>query len=258
MTVTAQESIVALRASHERIKALVEPMDEAALLAPSAHEWSIAEVLSHLGSQAEILGTFFDASVAGEPVPGFEIAQPIWDAWNAKSPVAQRDDSIAVNEAQVRALEGLDAAAADAFRMDFVGRELDLAGYVGIRLNEHAVHAWDVEVALDPDATIAPSAVAILLDGVGSVAARGGKGSSEPYSVRVGTTDPARDLVVTVGEHVAIEPAEADARYDGAVDLPAEAFVRLVFGRLDPERTPEHSESGMRGLADLRSVFPGV
>jgi uncharacterized protein (TIGR03083 family) len=257
MTGSAQVSIAALRASHERLRALVEPMDEAALLAPSAHDWSIAEVLSHLGSQAEILGTFFDAIVAGEPVPGFEIAQPIWDAWNAKSPVAQRDDSLAANEKQIRAIEALDPAAAEAFRMDFIGRQLDLTGYVGIRLNEHAVHAWDVEVALDPAATIAPSAVAILVDGVGAVAARAGKGSPEPYSVRVGTTDPARDLVVNVGEQVSIEAADADARYDGAIDLPAEAFVRLVFGRLDPDHTPEHSESGARGVADLRAVFPG-
>jgi hypothetical protein len=138
-----------------------------------------------------------------------------------------------------------------------VGRELDLPAAVGVRLNEHAVHTWDVEAALDPAATLAPSAVPILIDGVGAVAARAGKGGTEPYAVRVGTTDPARDLVVTVGEQVSIDPAEADTHYDGAVDLPAEAFVRLVFGRLDPSRTPAHSESGARGLADLRTVFPG-
>lgn len=257
MTATADDTIAALRASHERLRALVEPLDEAALRGPSAHDWSIAEVLSHLGSQAEIMGAFVDAAVAGEPSPGFEIAPPIWEKWNAKSPVQQRDDSLAANDAGLRTLESLDATAAEAVRVPFIGRELDLAAFAALRLNEHAVHAWDVEVALDPTATIAPSAVEILLDSLGFVAARAGKGSSEPYAVRIGTTDPARDLVVSVGESVSIEPADADSRYDGAVDLPAEAFVRLVFGRLYPATTPEHSESGTRGLADLRTAFPG-
>lgn len=257
MSGTAHEAIAALRESHERIRALVEPMDEVALRAPSAHEWSIAEVLSHLGSQAEILGAFSDAVIAGEEPPGFEIAPPIWEAWNAKGPVAQRDDSIAANEAQLQKLEGLDAAAVERFRLPLMGRDFDLAGFATLRLNEHAVHAWDVEVAVDPTATIAPSAVALLLDGLGAVAARGGKGSVDPYSVRVGTADPARDLVVTVGDAVSIEDADTEGRYDGAVDLPAEAFVRLVYGRLDPDHTPAFSESGTRGLTDLRAVFPG-
>ena len=257
MSGTAQQAISALRESHERIRALVEPMDEVALRAPSAHVWSIAEVLSNLGSQAEIFGAFSDAVIEGKEPPGFEIAPPIWEAWKAKGPVAQRDDSIAANEAQLQKLESLDVAAAERFRLPMMGREFDLASYVALRLNEHAVHAWDVEVAADPTATIAPSAVALLLDGLGAVAARGGKGSVDPFSVRVGTTDPARDLIVTVGDAVSIEDADTEGRYDGAVDLPAEAFVRLVYGRLDPERTPPFSESGTRGLADLRSAFPG-
>jgi hypothetical protein len=44
----------------------------------------------------------------------------------------------------------------------------------------------------------------------------------------------------------------------GAPDLtlPAEAFIRLVYGRLDPEHTP--SFDGDPELLDsLRSVFPG-
>jgi hypothetical protein len=38
--------------------------------------------------------------------------------------------------------------------------------------------------------------------------------------------------------------------------LPAEAFCRLVYGRLDPDHTPPFS--GDAALLDaLRSVFPG-
>jgi hypothetical protein len=40
------------------------------------------------------------------------------------------------------------------------------------------------------------------------------------------------------------------------LELPAEAFVRLVYGRLDPAHTPP--VSGTADLDELRSVFPGV
>ena len=74
----------------------------------------------------------------------------------------------------------------------------------------------------------------------------------------MGTSGPARDFVVSVADPVSVEIPDPDASYDGAIDLPAEAFVRLVYGRLDPDHTPEVTESGARGLADLRRVFPGV
>lgn len=40
------------------------------------------------------------------------------------------------------------------------------------------------------------------------------------------------------------------------VELPAEAFIRLVYGRLDAARTPTVRTEGIE-LDDLRAVFPG-
>jgi hypothetical protein len=137
------------------------------------------------------------------------------------------------------------------------GMDLDIVGLLRMRLGEQAVHAWDVAVMSDPAATVDAGAVALLVDSLERTAARGGKPQGETFRVRVGTTNPQRDLVVSVGVAVAISPAEPDDSYDGSVDLPAEAFLRLVYGRLDPDHAPTHAESGSRGLADLRSVFPG-
>jgi len=39
------------------------------------------------------------------------------------------------------------------------------------------------------------------------------------------------------------------------LELPAEAFVRLVYGRLDPDHTPR--VDGDFDLESLRHVFPG-
>ena len=40
--------------------------------------------------------------------------------------------------------------------------------------------------------------------------------------------------------------------------IPGEAFLRLVYGRLDPEHSPDVDLTGAVALDDLRGVFPGV
>jgi hypothetical protein len=40
------------------------------------------------------------------------------------------------------------------------------------------------------------------------------------------------------------------------VRLPAEAFLRLVYGRLDPDHTPPVSPQDVE-LGTLRAMFPG-
>jgi uncharacterized protein (TIGR03083 family) len=255
---TARSYIAAMRASHERTSALVAGLDAAGIEAPSYDsDWSIGQVLSHLGSQAQIFELFLEAGLGEHPVPGSEVFGPIWDVWNAKTPLEWRDDSLAANGVEVAKYESLDDATIESFRISMFGMDLDLAGLLRMRLSEHAAHTWDIEVALDPTATVAADAVELLVDGLGSTAARGGRPQGETFRVRVGTTGPQRDLVVSVGETVTIDPAEPDDSYDGSVDLPAEAFLRLVYGRLDRAHTPEFTESGARGLADLRAVFPG-
>jgi uncharacterized protein (TIGR03083 family) len=257
--VSAREHIAALRASTDRLAGLVSGMDETALTSPSYDTgWSIGQVLSHLGSQAEGFELFLDAAIAGDPVPGGEVFHPIWAEWDAKSPRQWRDDLLRFDEAHVARFESLDDATVESFAISFFGMDLDLAGFARMRLSEHAVHTWDVEVMLDPSATVASDAVSIMVDDLHRVVARTGKPADRPYRVRIGTSGPHRDLVVHAADPVTIETSEPDDTYDGSLDLPAEAFLRLVYGRLDPDHTPEHSESGTRGLTDLRAVFPGV
>ena len=255
----AREHIAALRTSHDHLAALVADLDEQQLQAPSYDdEWSIGQVLSHLGSQSEIFELFLEAVLDGRPAPGGEVFPPIWDVWNAKAPLQWRDDWREASEKHVARFEALTDEEIERFSMDFFGRTLDLVGFLRMRLSEQAVHAWDVEVMGTPTAEVSPTAVPLLVDHLDFVVARTADGSGGPYRVRVGTRHPVRDLVVEVGDPVVVRTAEPDDSYDGSVDLPAEAFLRLVYGRLDVDRTPEHSESGSRGLADLRLVFPGV
>jgi hypothetical protein len=51
--------------------------------------------------------------------------------------------------------------------------------------------------------------------------------------------------------------AEAGApAVDGEIQLPAEALLRLFYGRLDPDHTPAYTAEAIE-LDRLRAVFPG-
>jgi len=247
--------IHALRSSHNRFAALVSPLDATAVQRPSYDtEWSIAQVASHLGSQAEIFGLFLDAGASGGDAPGPERFGPIWDRWNALAPAQQVAESLAANGRFVARVQGLGAAERDSFALAAFGRQVDLGGLLAMRLGEHAVHTWDVAVALDPAAVLAPDATALLVDTLPELAARTGKAGEPAAELSVGTDDPARRFRLSLGEQVTLSSDDAPGAAD--LRLPAEAFVRLCYGRLDPQHTPPGVEGGAL-LTRLREVFPG-
>jgi uncharacterized protein (TIGR03083 family) len=248
--------IGALRHSHDRLEAIVEPLDLGQLEQPSyASKWSIAQVLSHLGSQAEIFGLWLDASLSGTEPPSREAFGPIWDSWNARSPQAQAADALHTDQIALEQMESLDEDQLAGLHLNLFGMDLDAAGLARIRVGEHAVHTWDVAVALDPAATIAPDAAGLLVDTLDQLAARTGKADGKQRRLLVTTTDPDRQFVLETGEAVTLTPAD-DAEGLPELRLPAEALVRLVYGRLDSAHTPP-AESSEVDLDELRPLFPG-
>ncbi len=256
MESSPQAWIGALRHSHDALRATVEPLDEARLRQQSyASDWSIAQVLSHLGSGAEIFGLFLDAGLSGAEPPGGDTFPLIWQAWNERGLQEQATDALATDEVLVKRLESLNADERDRMRLHLFGMDLNLTGLARMRLGEHAVHSWDVAVALDPAATVAPTAISLLIDALGPIAARSGKPSKRPLAVRVTTTEPARQFTIEATDTVRLEPAEADGSVPH-LRLPSEALVRLVYGRLDPAHTPQVEISKL-DLDELRQIFPG-
>ena len=248
--------ISALRHSHDRLQALAGPLAADQLEQRSyASEWSIAQVLSHLGSQAEIFGLFLDAALAGQDPPGREQFPLIWDVWNAKDAQAQAADGLRADEATLQRFESLDADQRARVRLKAFGMDLDTAGLARMRLSEHAIHTWDVAVALDPTATVAPDAVGLLIDTVGQLAARSAKPDGKQRRLRVSTTDPERHFILETGDAVSLTEADAGEGLP-ELRLPAEAFVRLVYGRLGPSHTPPVETDGV-DLDELRLLFPG-
>ncbi len=245
-----------VRRSHDRLADQILALEPSELGRLSyCAEWSVADVLSHLGSQAEIFSLFVDAGLEGGDAPAQSAFAPIWDSWNNRTPEVQATDSIAANERLVARLEAVDPAQLASFRLEIFGMDLDAAGLLRMRLSEHAVHTWDVVVAFDEKAVVAPDAVALLIDGLPEMAARISKPAGQPTAITVRTSAPDRRFVLD-RDGVRLEP-QADAADDASLELPAEALLRLVYGRLDPSHLEADPDSPGVTVEDLRAVFPG-
>jgi|SRR5579871_779962 len=247
-----------LSTSQQRLATLVTGLEPADLeRATSDDGWTVAEVLGHLGSQAEIFTLFVDAGLSGGEPPSNEAFTPIWDAWNAKSPDAKAADSLAADATFLEHVGSLDADDLDRLELSLFGMRVDAARLLGMRLAEHALHSWDVEVVFDGDAVLAPDATELLVDGLDTLVSRVGKPEDQPRSISIVTSAPDRAFTLDTGA-VSLEPGDGA---DGTprLELSAEALVRLVYGRLDDRHlgTPPPKATGV-GLDGLRAVFPGV
>jgi len=252
--------IGALRHSHDRLRALVGPLDLGQLQQRSyCSEWSIAQVLSHIGSQAEISGLVLNAGLSGQDPPGPDAFIPIWESWNAKDPQAMASDALSADGASVKRFESLDAGQLARLHLRMFGMDLDATGLAQLGLGEHAVHTWDVAVALDPLATVAPDAVGLLIDTLDRRVAWVGKPDGKQRKVRVTTSGPERHFILETGDAVTLTPSDGETTPElglSELSLPAEAFIRLVYGRLDPAHTPRVEAAGV-DLDELRQIFPG-
>lgn len=248
--------IRALRHSQDRLASIVQPLTPEQLRSPSYHSWTIAQVLSHLGSQAEINQGRLTAALEGTEQPGPETFPPVWEAWNARTSDEQARDSIAEYEGLVRRIEGLTDDELAGIHLSLFGMQMDAAGLVGMMLGEHALHTWDIAVALDPTAQVSPDAAALLINTLGLFAGFAGKPQDKRFTLRVHTRDPEREYTLRVGDRVELTEG-ADGQADGELVIPGEGLLRLVYGRLDPAHTPHVELSGPVSLDDLRRVFPG-
>ena len=258
MTELLDRSIAALRTNHDEVAAIAAGLSEEQLAGPSgAEEWTVAQVLSHLGSGAEIMGGQLVAAITGEP-RDVENAT-VWGRWDAASPTEQAAWFAEHDGRLVEALEGLDAEQRDSLRVDlgFLPEPAPLSTFAGMRLNEVAQHAWDVRVAGDAAAELEPAsaeALGELFSGdLGFLLGFTAKADQAPAPARVAAGDLA--LVIDDGRVALTAPVEdATATFHGST----EALLRLIGGRLKPAHTPEGTTvSGNVSLDDLRRVFPG-
>ena len=250
-----ESRVSALRSSVDELHELVSGLDDPQVASRSyCDDWSIAQVLSHLGSGAVIFQRSLQDAQAGTTAPD-DFNPSVWDEWNAKTPRAQADDALIADEAMMEAIEAVDDAERARLTFSLGPMSLGFDDYVGMRLNEHVFHTWDVAVALDHGARLSERDAALIVDNLGRIVAFTGRPDGQDRSIAVHTTDPERDLVLRLAaDGVELVPGEPGQQPD--LELPAEAFARLVYGRLDPEHTPAFR--GDTAVLDaLRAVFPG-
>jgi uncharacterized protein (TIGR03083 family) len=261
MTTLADRTIEALRSTNETLAAAVGDLPEEALTGPSgASEWTIAQVLSHLGSGAEIALATLTAAVEGTAAPGPDFNPGVWDRWNAMSPREQADGFLEHDARLVTAYEELTAEQREnvQIKLGFVPVPLSVAAVAGMRLNEAAQHSWDVRVASDPDAVL-PEGAAQLIAGhlSGELAFLiGFIGKADALESPAVVQAPEAGIGIVIGDGVALQEQVTDptATFTGSAD----AAVRLIGGRLRPGYTPaDVSVTGNVTLDDLRRVFPG-
>jgi uncharacterized protein (TIGR03083 family) len=259
MSDIVDQSIAELRANHDRLAAFVADLTEVQLKAQSgAADWTVADVLSHLGSGAEIQHHVISRAVTGDTGDA-PVNQEIWDRWNALPPLKQASGFVESDRRLVELLESLTPEQHESTRVDlgFLPAPVPVGTPVAMRLNEQTLHGWDARVGVDPAAGLSEEAARLVLqhytDSMSFMLGFIGKADrvDEPVRLAVG------DRVITIEDSVGLEPAgevATTATYDG----PLEAVVRLLAGRLSPEHTPSDVRvSGNVTLDELRQVFPG-
>ncbi|SIM63471.1 maleylpyruvate isomerase family mycothiol-dependent enzyme [Micromonospora cremea] len=262
MSTAADQIIAALRAGHEELATLVRDLKEDDLLLPSgASEWQVSQVLSHLGSGAEINLAALTAARTGAPGPDGDFNRGVWQRWDAMSPAEHAAGFLEANQRLVEAYEALDAGSRASLRIDlgFLPDPVDVATAGRFRLSEFALHQWDVEVAFNRFAAVTPEAVSLLLDQIGGLLAwtsRPQELAGREATLLVRLQEPERTYGLRLGER--IELTDAPEQPDGELTAPAEAWLRLATGRLGPQHTPDGVRvTGPVSLDDLRRVFAG-
>jgi len=254
----------ALRLSHNQLAGIAGRLDAAALTAASyCRDWNRAQVFSHLGSGAEIALHALRAGLGEAPEPDRE---GIWARWNALPPEAMARGFVEADDRYLAVVEGLDHGRREAVAVPFFLGPTPLAGVLTFRLHEHTLHNWDIRVSLDPQATLLPEAVPLLLDLPPTLARWAARPADAalpgPVRLAVRTTNPQQHYLLTVSaERAELQDTGSGAGTGdttGELDLPAEAFLRLAAGRLDPDHTPPGTDvHGRPTLDQLRALFPG-
>jgi uncharacterized protein (TIGR03083 family) len=263
MTTLADQTIAALRTGHDRLAARVERFGPDDLARRSgASEWAVAQVLSHLGSGAEIALATLDGALADVPARDQSANQEVWARWNAMSPVEQATGFVAASRALVERYESLDERARADLRINlgFLPQPVDLATAGALRLSEFTLHTWDVEVAFDDDAVLAAEAVPLLLDPSGALLGWTGhpdEVANRPATVAVHLVEPARSFGLRLADTASL--TDLPEQPDGELHAPAESWLRLLAGRLSPTHTPKSvtTADAPVDLDTLRRVFRG-
>ncbi|MEO8888741.1 MAG: maleylpyruvate isomerase family mycothiol-dependent enzyme [Jatrophihabitantaceae bacterium] len=262
MTSLADRTIAALRAEHEATVTLVRDLtDEQLVEASGAAEWTVAAVLSHLGSAAVITLAGVQSALGAGPPPEAGFNESVWDLWNAMTPAAQRAGYLEHDAKLVAAFQALDDQQRESLELQvgFLPAPLSVAAFAGMRLHESAQHSWDVRVPGEPAAVLLPGSASVLAElfsgELAFLLGFFGKADLIAGPVRLEIVGSGYGLSIADSVALGSNLDHPTASFRG----PLEAALRLIAGRLGPTHTPgDLTVTGNVTLEDLRTAFPGL
>lgn len=258
MTHSAKDAIGLYRRSHDDIAQIVSELGESDLSAQSGSaEWTVAQVLNHLGNASEITLRTLERGKAD-----MEGNQEVWARWDAMSPSEQVANFVTWEGRLVSALEALSDEDLESKRIDmgFLPFPVDVGLFVDMRLSEVALHRWDIDVAFDDDALVTSYLVPAVLDRLPMFAGFFAKSIGRTGKILIVTIDPERNYLLELRDdgNTLIQVGDPLPEAGTIVAMSGESFARLTAGRLSPEHTPEGtSVTGSLSLQELRQLFPG-
>jgi uncharacterized protein (TIGR03083 family) len=254
------------RAEYELQVAYLEQLPPEGWTEQSAcRDWQVYQVVSHIGSQPEITGAVLRAGVRGEPPMTDEERRAIWDRFDNYRPDEVFPAYRANNEAWYRLVDSFSEEELGQTIQWFAG-PMTIAGMLASRLNEQALHTWDIRWARDRNAKLTPEVVSTLIEGnlapfrVKQLTRVEAAPRLSGHTIQLHLRDPEGAV------HFILDPDGAQARQGNAApvalsaELPAEGFVRLIWGRYDVRLGLASGELKLSddSLADeLQALFPG-
>lgn len=131
--------------------------------------------------------------------------------------------------------------------------------YVALRLQELAIHGWDIRSAFDQDAGLAEQSLPALVGRVprwltNTFAADAGLGAPLRFRFDVAGPAPVRQDVVVNQDSFQLEPI-ADVPADITFRCGTSTYLLLIYGRLNQDRAVEAGKLEIDGNRELGVVF---
>jgi uncharacterized protein (TIGR03083 family) len=255
----------------EAFKAFLSGLPPASWEHPSACDrWTVAHVVSHLGTQAFALRVARGLQGDYSPPEGSPpVAEHDEDAF-AESIAQRAFDSrerqgdgllawfIQSLDESVQAFQGLGPGDWGKLCYWPPGPE-PVRTMLDMRISELTMHAWDVRSMLEPDYHLSDDSVAVLIDTVNRAARRAFRPEPDlasPVRYRFNVTTPSSTSVdiLIAREGAQVGPGTTDAA-DVTFTCDGETYVLILYGRLSPDAAITEGRLNFEGDAKVAAEF---
>ena len=164
-----ENQVEALRSEYERLARHLRALDADGLAAPSTCEgWSAADVAAHLAWNARLYIRSLGMGLAGEaPPPPPTGGGPKITADFVRDRAVELREKLGDgllqsfeehNAGFIDMLDGLDSDVRETLTVPFLNDTIPLRRLIGLRINEVALHSWDVRSPADDQAALVEDA----------------------------------------------------------------------------------------------------